>query len=233
METADAWLRWTRAAALAVVALLVAVWAHAGAGGRLPSAPVLLVVAISLAVLAQPLLARPASALRVVLLTVGGQALAHVVLSLTAGHRGDPVRAAGHVAPGPVPAPVPLAVDGQGRRVGSLVDHARGTAGVGDGGLSVPDPVGYLLGDLSAAGAPMLLAHLAAAALVGAWLAGGERALWTLLTLVWRAWSWHVPTVVPSTALRRAATPVLVRPLRCRVASGGVVRRGPPLLLAA
>ena len=234
METADASLRWTRAAALAVVALLVAVWAHAGAGGRLPSAPVLVAVAVGLAVLAQPLLARPASALRVVLLTVGGQTLAHVALSLTAGHRGDPTHAAGHLAaPGPVYAPAPLALDGQGRRVGSLLDHARATPGIGDGGLTVPDPVAYLLGDLSAAGAPMVLAHLAAAALVGAWLAGGEQALWTLLTLAWRAWSLPFATVVPTTAPRRAATPVVVRPLRCRVGAGSVVRRGPPLLLAA
>lgn len=237
MDTADAWLRWTRAAALASVASLVAVWAHVAADGRLPSAPALLVITAAMAAAAQPLLARPASALRVVLLTVGGQAVAHAALSLTAGHRGD-AGAPGSVAPAgptPVPATVPLAVDEHGRRVGSLLDHARPAAGVGDGGLHVPDPVSHLVGDLTAAGAPMLLAHLAAATVVGGWLAVGERAVWTLLSLVWSALALPdamlpAPIVLPR---RHPAAPVVVRPVRLRVAAGSVVRRGPPLLLAA
>lgn len=236
METADAWLRWTRAAALASVASLVAVWAHVAADGRLPSAPVLLVITAAMALAAQPLLARPASALRVVLLTVGGQAAAHAALSLTAGHRGDAATTATTPAlPTPVPATVPLALDEHGRRVGSLLDHARPTAGVGDGGLSVPDPVSYLVGDLTAAGAPMLLTHLAAAVVVGGWLAVGERAVWTLLSLVWRALALPDPVLPAALALprRRPSAPVVVRPLRVRVAAGSVVRRGPPLLLAA
>lgn len=232
MVTADPWLRWTRAAALATVASLVAVWAHVGADGRLPSAPVLLAIAAALTVAARPLLARPSSSLRVVLMTVGGQAVAHAALSLAAGHHGDPAPAA--PAP-PPPTPVPLALDEHGRRVGSLLDHARPAAGVGDGGLSVPDPVAHLVGDLSAAGAPMLAAHLAAAVVVGVWLAVGERALWTLLSLVWRALSLPAPVLpVPSLlAGRRAGAPAALAPVRLRLAVGSVVRRGPPLLLAA
>ena len=199
METADAWLRWTRASALAVVASLVAVWAHAGGGGHLPPAHVLLAVVGALTLAAAPLLARPASAVRVVVLTVGGQALAHAALSLLGGHHGHP----SHGVAGSATAP------------------------------PATDPVAYLLGDLATAGAPMLLSHLAAAAAVGAWLAGGERAVWTLLTLAWRALALCRPVLPATAVLRRAATPVAVPTLLVRVATGSVVRRGPPLLLPA
>ena len=212
---ADAWLRWTRAAALATVAVLVAVWAHVGADGRLPSAPVLLLVAAAMTVVVQPLLARPASAARVLLLTVGGQAAAHVALSLAAGHRGDAARSA-HPADGHATSP-----------------HHEGGAHA-DSGPTILEPVVHLVEDLASAGLPMLLAHLAAAALVGAWLAAGERAVWTLLTLAWRALALVLGVVRPSPAPRRPAAAVAVAPrLMSRVTAGSVVRRGPPSLLAA
>lgn len=222
METADAWLRWTRAAALASVASLVAVWAHVGADGRLPSASVLLLVTAALTVAAGPLLAGPASALRVVLLTVGGQALAHAALSLSAGHRGDG-RSLDRAHP---------------THPGRSHDHATGPdSGPGSAVHPVADraleSLAHVVADVTSAGAPMLLTHLAAAVLVGGWLAAGERAVWTMLTLAWRAIELLVAPVKPWPAPRPAPAAVEVAPLLRRVTAGSVVRRGPPLLLAA
>lgn len=216
MDTAaDAWLRWTRAGALATVAVLVAVWAHVGADGRLPSAPALLLVVAAMTAAVQPLLARPASAARVVLLTVGGQAAAHVALSLSAGHRGDA-------------APSPHGPDVHATAASHAADAHP------DSGLAALEPLSHLVDDLAAAGLPMVLTHLAAAALVGAWLAAGERAVWTLLTLAWRALALVVGVVHLCPTPRQAAAPVAVAPrLMSRVTAGSVVRRGPPSLLAA
>jgi hypothetical protein len=46
------------------------------------------------------------------------------------------------------------------------------------------EPLGHLIADLTPAQAPMAVAHLGAAALVGLWLAHGERLLWNTLRLV-------------------------------------------------
>ena len=74
--------------------------------------------------------------------------------------------------------------------------------------LTLPDPVA-LLDHL-----PMFLAHTLAAVLVGLWLAAGERALWSLLTLVFAAVValFVMPRAVPVVARRRA-------PLRRRPAT--------------
>ena len=85
----------------------------------------------------------------------------------------------------------------------------------------------------------MMGAHLGAAALVGAWLAAGERAVWSLMVLALgstrSAWQrlWH--------ALRAAAAPTLVPPRRRPTSWGALcvparidwsassaTRRGPP-----
>ena len=65
-----------------------------------------------------------------------------------------------------------VAADVDGRRVGSLQDAYLGTP---DGPVTPVLP-GHLIGDLQAH-APMMVVHLAAAALVGLWLAHGERLL--------------------------------------------------------
>lgn len=128
----------------------------------------------------------------------------------------------------------PLPVDEDGRRVGSLLDYARTPPGVREHDLRLPDPVSHLFGDLSAAGPPMLLTHLVAAAVVGLWLGVGEQALWILILMTW--------DVVVLVSQGRPPTPSL--PARVvqvttpsatwldRVVAGCVVRRGPPFLLA-
>ena len=119
-----------------------------------------------------PLLSRPASALRLVVLLVGGQTLVHLFLTVTAGHVGDPT---GHRAP--------VAAHGPahgGRPPGRLAaGPVRSDAGAAHAARRCR---GHLVEDI-AAHAPMMAVHLLAAVLVGLWLAVGERSLWTLVAL--------------------------------------------------
>jgi hypothetical protein len=85
----------------------------------------------------------------------------------------------------------------------------------------------------------MMAAHLAAAALVGIWLALGERSLWTLLALAERvvvgpvlvasAWLGMPPLVVPTA---RPIDVPRVRPARLLLVPT-LSRRGPPVLPAS
>jgi hypothetical protein len=85
----------------------------------------------------------------------------------------------------------------------------------------------------------MMLAHLAAAFLVGLWLAVGEQALWALLALtaglLVLAISWlSVVVVRPLVPCRLVlARAWRLPPPRTAVIARSVVRRGPPVLLAA
>jgi hypothetical protein len=222
---------WARAALLAFLACFLGVAGHVTADGLLPG-PFWLVVLFLLAVaVCGPLLARPASALRLVVLLVAGQTAVHLVLTVAAGHRGD------QRPPVSVPAPAALPVV-DGRRVGSLQDQY--DAAVGTTHVQPAIPVGHLVQDLSAH-APMMAVHLLAAVLLGLWLAVGERSLWTLLALasaavlrpLLLAWALvHGRPVAPTAGLGTVpAEPPGIRRLlrlaRC------VVRRGPPALLAA
>ena len=173
------------------------------------------------------LLARPASTLRIVVTLAGGQALVHLALTVTAGHTGH-AGTAGHAHAGR-------------HRLGARRDAAgsaletlqSGQVGTAPGGLTAGGLAGHLLDH-----APMFLAHAAAAALVGLWLAVGERALWALLALAVRT------VLAPLVAVLVLATPAPAtasavahlhphhRTALQRVARS-VVRRGPPALLAA
>jgi hypothetical protein len=184
---------------------------------------VLLLVVAGLTVAAGPLLARPASPVRVVVTTVVGQALAHAALSLTAGHGGDASPASGARA----------VAHEHGAQTAPSHDHVASAGALSHAGRSVSDALGHLVDDLTSAGTPMLLTHLAAAVLVGAWLAAGERALWTLVTLAWRTLEMLVARALPCCPTRPSPTRVVVEPLLCRVTVGTVVRRGPPPLPAA
>lgn len=221
----DAGVLWTRAVLLGVVTTFLGVAGHVTADGLLPG-PVFLTVLLAMVVLlSAPVLARQVSPVRMVALLVGGQTVIHLVLSVAAGHRGDPTAA---VTPRATPLGALPTVDG--RRVGSLQDAYDGMSG--QGGLAPTVPVGHLVDDL-AAHAPMMAAHLAAVALVGLWLAYGERCLFTLLALTGRrilaaAWALAPAVVLPRLAAidtdRALAGPRsvwLVRPDS---------RRGPPLL---
>jgi hypothetical protein len=235
-------LRWPRALALASVATTTGVAAHGYADGLLPSVAVQVVIFALCTVGVAGVLGGPASTLRVVLLTVGGQAFIHAALTMTAGHRGD----------GVVPAPAathhvePQLAATAGRRSGSLLDQydaARAAAGgTTDTELVLPAGVRHLLADLTGAHAMMMVLHLLAAALVGLWLAAGEHALWALVALAAgavlpRAARLLARAVAPAAGPGvRLRLPVLRRPEpppRLLHLAPAVVRRGPPALLAA
>jgi hypothetical protein len=247
--TAGSALRWSRALLLGVVAMGSGVLAHVSAGGLMPGSTALLVLLGLCVTTAASLLGRPASTLRVVVLLMSGQTVIHGALTAMSGHRGDPpVVHARHPA-----TPLrPTLTGGDGRRVGSLYDqlyvHQTGAARPQ---LSVPAPVQHVVADLTGPHAAMALAHLAAAAAVGLWLAMGERALWTVLTLmadrvrhtVRHAVARHygllarVGWLLIADLTPRLLAPVAVEPvcppLRDQILMRCVVRRGPPALPAA
>ncbi|WP_395656801.1 hypothetical protein [Nocardioides sp.] len=224
----DAVVLWARASCAGLRAFGLGVVGHVMADGLLPGPVLLAALLLASVALSAPVLARPASSVRLVALLVAGQTVIHLVLAVSAGHRGD---APGHPVAATLPPTGRLPVV-DGHRVGSLQDLYQG--GAGSSPATAPTlPVGHLLADLSAH-APMMAVHLVAAALVGLWLASGERCLWALLALTGRrimgaartlAGAVVVPTPVPFEA--PVADPV-----------GGASRwqarphsrRGPPLL---
>jgi multisubunit Na+/H+ antiporter MnhC subunit len=223
-DQASVLLRWLRAAVLTAVVVSFGTLAHVSADGRLPGLIGLLTLVSVCLIVSSVALAAPASTLRVVTLTVLGQAGVHVLLSATAGHAGE-----SHVSS----ARPPAGVDGTGRRTGSLHDIYLASQPMP---TEAGDPFGHMVTDLGSHG-PMMLAHLLAAALVGLWLAVGERALWALRALAGGVLvvviSW-LAVVRPHPAVPLRA--VLARPLpplRTAVLARSVVRRGPPVLLAA
>lgn len=223
----DAVVLWGRAALLGALAFLLGVVGHVTADGLLPGALALGALLGASVLLSAPMLARQASSLRLAGLLVGGQTVIHLVLTVTAGHVGD--RAAGATPRGPLAA-LPV-VDGH--RVGSLQDAYDG-AGHQGGALAPAVPLGHLVDDL-AAHAPMMAAHLAAAALLGLWLGYGERCLFTLIALAGRRILAAVPAPAPvATAPRLTSVDADRAPSGPR--SVWLVRpdsrRGPPLLAA-
>jgi len=240
-------LRWCRALLLATVALSAGVAAHLGADGVMPGRTALTVLFLVCAAGSACFLGRPASRLRVVLLLVGGQTFIHGGLTALAGHRGDPPLR--RVA---VPAPaVPdfRTAAGGGRRLGSLMDQFYAGQPGGAAGqrtqLAIPYPVQHLVADFTQAHAVMAVAHLAAAVVAGLWLARGERALWTVLTLTldvaarlldpavrrWVAAAGLIHVVTTALARTGSRTRPSVAVLRPTLDLGVIrplVRRGPP-----
>lgn len=224
-------LVWLRAALVGSMFVLFGVVGHVSADGLLPGGFVMASLLVLSIVLAGPFLARPASRLRLVLMLVGGQFVVHLVLSVSGGHRGE-----GHLAgaaTGPVVAPgQPSLPTVDGRRVGSLFDAAQVLPGPARG--SVPGlGVGHLVDDL-AAHAPMMAAHVAAAAALGLWLAHGEKTLWTLVALSARRLLGAIRLFQPvpagaSTAARRTDIS-LVLPHRTLWNASPTAVRGPPVL---
>lgn len=237
-RTAGGALRWTRALLLAVVAMGSGVIAHLSADGRLPGPGVLGLLFLLCVAGAAALLGRPASTLRVVVMTVAGQTFVHGFLTALSGHRGDPPLRRVVATPAPVPAPLPT---GQGRS-GSYFDLVYAPAHQGAQPV-LPVPVQHLMADLTGPHAVMALAHVAAAVIVGLWLAVGERALWLLVVLAADGARRVVGAACSSYARVRGGTRELPAPLplrsdgppprRRQVLDRIVVRRGPPLLPAA
>ncbi|MCL8024985.1 hypothetical protein [Nocardioides bruguierae] len=186
---------WSRAALLGSLVLLLGTVGHTSAAGLLPGPGAMLGLLVATIVLVAPALARPASALRIVVLTVLGQTGVHLALTLTAGHAGDAATTAATHGPVAVPGgPALPTVDGH--RVGTLAEAWSGTADVAH--VAPALPVAHLVADMTAH-APMMLAHTLAAVAVGLWLAVGEKALFTVLALTGRR------LVLPVALLRRAA----------------------------
>ncbi|RYE78078.1 MAG: hypothetical protein EOO74_05870 [Myxococcales bacterium] len=174
-----------RALVLAGVITATGSVAHTSAGGLLPGAGWLGYLFVTTLAVAALALREEAPTWRLVALMCGGQALVHLFLSATAGHR--------HIPGQP--------------------DH-------------------HNLLDLTAHG-PMMLAHLAAAAVVGLWLAAGERAVWDLIAVALGVLLRLPAAILPPR--RRPVVPaaaVVRRPLAAPLLVGAP-RRGPPALLGA
>lgn len=210
MESAGTGLRWARATTVATAATLVAVGAHLGGGGESPTSPVLAFLVPALTAALAPFLTRSASRLRVVLLTVGGQFVAHTTLALATVY--DGAGTASHITSGGDP---------------GGAHHARASSASWG---SMPS---QLSEHVFAADHRMLLAHTTAAAVVGLWLAAGERAVWTLVRLIWRALVLPLLPLPSSRPPASATVSPAVGTMLPRIAADSVVRRGPPHLLAS
>ena len=231
METrVDASVLWLRALLVGSFAFFLGVAGHVMANGLLPGAAFLVVLFVVMVVASVPMLVRPGSRVRMLALLVGGQTFIHLCLTLTAGHVGDPkeIHQGSPRDGGMTQLPI---VDG--RRVGSFQDAFAGTNTQPSQTPTLP--IHHLIADMSAH-APMMAAHLAAAALVALWLAHGERNLYSVVTLTGSLVLSLLRPVLP------VAAPVLSRPsfagedvadrLRVLLLTRPVSRRGPPLLAA-
>ncbi len=229
---------WARAVALGAVTIFLGVAGHVSSDGLLPGATGVTFLGAVAVLSSLPVVGRRITRRAMLGHVVAGQAVVHVALTLTAGHRGT---THGTPSPGPGAAPPTASlptVDGQ--RVGSLHD-AYQSGQSGQSGQSVvdqlpvgtgaPSPLVHLVEDLSAH-APMMAAHLTAAALVALWLAHGERLLWDLVALLGRRLA-EVLTVPAASVAPRASLWVPVRHDATAAALFRLIgphpRRGPPL----
>lgn len=175
-------LRVLRSLALAGMAVITGVLAHASAGGYLPSATALVALWLAASAAVAPLLGRQASTVRIVVLLMLGQTAIHGVLTALVGHHGDPASQWNAAAPRPVHLPPSAGA----HRSGSLFDQVSAVQPRGNGTVTLPGWLQHVVADMTGPHALMALGHLAAAAVVGLWLGAGERALWTLLTVTSR-----------------------------------------------
>lgn len=129
---------------------------------------------------------------------------------------------------------------------GQTAMHAAMTAISGHGDPAEAEPSGlghslvhaleHLAEDMTWHHAPMMLAHLAAAAVVGLWLAYGERALWSLIRLVAAEVTalLAVPRVVVVPRIKALPERFAWVPAVRQVALASThLRRGPPAYLRA
>ncbi len=220
---------WVRALFAGSFAFFLGTAGHVMADGLLPGPAFLAALYVFVVLGALPVLARPASRVRLLALLVGGQTFIHLCLTLTAGHRGDPKAP---VATHPVDTGLAQLPVVDGHRVGSFQDAFVGTAS--QPATTPALPIHHLIADLSAH-APMMVAHLAAAALVALWLAHGERCAYAVLAMTARLFLALVPprlAVDVPVVLRTSLTTVAASPFRGLLVGRAVSRRGPPLLAA-
>ena len=161
--------RIARAGVLGVVAVSLASAAHLLAGGVVPSAAALALIAGVVAASSAPVLGVRASTRRIVALVLAQQVALHVLFAYIG-------LASGRMVMGSAPMAMP------GMHMAGMGGATSLTHGPS---VSWSMLSGHLMGDLGTGrGAAMTVTHLAAAALVGWWLAVGERLLWSLVIML-------------------------------------------------
>lgn len=234
----DPSLVWLRALVVGALTFAVGVVGHVSADGLLPTLPALAIVFALCVAASAPLLLQQAASARLVAMLMGGQFGVHLMLTMTAGHRGDHAVSTTPSAPARPIFGEPTLPVVDGRRIGSLSDAYRAA---NEPSQLAPEqatalPFQHLISDL-VAHAPMMVAHLAAAAVVGWWLACGEKTLWALLALLgrWilatiRVWAYvAVPPMSGSTRPPAALAAIALPHWQTRPHP----RRGPPFVIAA
>jgi hypothetical protein len=241
-------LLWSRATLLAAVVVVVSSLGHVWADGLLPGPVAMAGLLIAAVLVSARFLTRQASTPRLVGLLVAGQAAIHGALSLLAGHGVG--HGVGHAdAQEAAVSGARFVFDGrQVERTGSYFDQVEAMQSAAPGAAAAaPGQAGWahLADHLATQSVPMLLAHLAAVVLLAVWLAHGERALWTVLTL---AGSRVLDVVAHSARVPGQSVGLLLERVRRALYLGDVGRpvvplphllhhvvahRGPPVLLVA
>jgi hypothetical protein len=217
--TSDAVLRRVRVLTLPSVLFASGLAGHAAAHGATPSASVLVPLFVLTVLLVAPFAGARTSRARAVALLAGGQALLHAAFQVLGGSAGTTTTTMCGVSG----AAAMSSATSSHHAVHhcATVAHSSASSSISDGHLA------------------MLLAHLAAAVFVGAWLVAGERAFWTLLAFsarpVFDAWRTirevvrgGIGALGPSCPRLRLGwgLPYPARDLRW--AAGVITRRGPP-----
>jgi hypothetical protein len=214
--TSDAVPRWARALTLPSVLFISALAGHTAAGGATPAAPVLVLLFVLTVAVLVPLVGTLVSPARIVALLIGGEGLLHIALELL----------------------------GRSTVMSAMDDPAAMSSAASCHLMMQPTstaPFGSVMSLMSDRHVLMLLTHVTAAAVVGMWLAAGERVFWSVLRLAARpvVEAWHTVVAVLRDAV---STKLISRPrfqlcwdLRRTVcgllwAAGVVSRRGPPVL---
>jgi hypothetical protein len=217
--TSDAVLRWGRALTLPSVLFFSALAGHAAGGGVAPSGSVLVPLFVLTVAAVAPFTRSPIRPAVVVALLIGGQGVLHVAFQLLSETAGTATTV---MCGGPMGA---TAVSSQSSchvmTHSSAASHGFATPLINGGHIA------------------MLLGHLAAAVVVGVWLAAGERALWMVLVLAARpvVVAWRTVTAMVRGGIGAMvgsfprpqlgwAPPCAIRPLMW--VAGAVSRRGPP-----
>jgi hypothetical protein len=206
-------VRWVRAVALSLLAVASTLAAHVSGGGAMPGLPMLLPVCALVTLSAAALLGRPLTWWWSGALLLAGQTALHGALQ---------------VLP-----PSAMTAGTGGPTTGGPALHAGLHTDSGPGAAALTALTGW------SSDGRMVAAHVAVALLVGAWLAAGERALWTLVALaagtLARTWlRLRGGRLASLTAVlvrpRRLVTPWAAAPAPVRIDGirSGATRRGPP-----
>jgi hypothetical protein len=212
--TSNAVPRWARSLTLPSVLFISALAGHTAVGGVTPASPVLAFLFVITVAVVVPLVGALISPARIVALLIVGEGLLHIALELLG--RSTVMSAMNDTAAVSSPTSCHLMMQPT-----SAEPFSSGMSLMSDGHVI------------------MLLAHVAAAAAVGMWLAGGERVFWNVLRLAARpvveAWQTVVAVLrgAVGTMITTHPRPRLYWDQRRTVcgllwAAGAVSRRGPP-----